>query len=405
MDRRSKLSALARAAQHDLSCACGESDRRRSDDGLWIYPAAVPGGGRTPILKVLTTSACTRDCAYCGLRAGRDCRRHTFVPDELAQSFDELHRAGLVHGAFLSSAVPRDPVSAMDRILDTASILRRRFAFRGYLHLKVLPGAERGQVERAISLATRVSVNLEVPSSQHLARLGDGKDFERDLLRPLRWIAERLAAREPGSRAGGARSHTTQFVVGAVDERDREIVARVDSLYRHYGLARAYFSGFQPQPGTPLAERAPAPFLREHRLYQTDFLLRSYGFTLDEIPFSADGALPRDRDPKEAWAELHPERFPLEVNRAPGELLLRVPGLGPTTVERIVAARRGQKIHGAEDLRRLGVRGRKPLGYLLFDGRLERGEQLELGFARQARSAARPGPRREVFPRLLAENR
>jgi len=391
MDRRQKFTALANAAQFDLACACGGGAsafaRRRGLDENWIYPAALPGGGVAPMLKVLTSSACERDCAYCSLRAGHDCQRYTFGADELAAIFDQLYRQRRIRGAFLSSAVTKNPVSAMDRILATAELLRQRYRFYGYLHLKVIPGAQRSQVERAVQLATRVSVNLEVPSARHLAALSSRKDFERDLLTPLRWIAElidpaaRRARTSPGQPLRGARSQTTQFVVGATDDTDREIIGRASQLYRELGLARAYYSKFAPRPGTPLAERPPTPFMREHRLYQSDFLLRSYGFSVDEIPFAADGSLALDQDPKQRWAALHPERFPIEVNRAPAGELLRVPGIGPKSVERIVQTRRQGQLHSLEELAELGVATRRAAPFVLIAGRRAAAAQLAFKWA------------------------
>ncbi|MBN2362144.1 MAG: helix-hairpin-helix domain-containing protein, partial [Deltaproteobacteria bacterium] len=250
------------------------------------------------------------------------------------------------------------------------------------------PGAQHCQVERAVQLATRVSVNLEVPSARHLAALSSKKDFERELLAPARWIAElidpaaRRARTPPGQPARGARSQTTQFVVGATDETDREIIGRAAQLYRELGLARAYYSKFAPRPGTPLAERPPTSFLREHRLYQSDFLLRSYGFGVDEIPFTADGSLALDQDPKQHWAALHPERFPVEVNRAPVAELLRVPGIGPASAQRLARARAQQRLRSLDDLTALGVATRRAAPYLLLAGKRAASAQLSFAFAR-----------------------
>lgn len=373
MERRDRLTALAEAARFDLTCACGDTDRSRGPLGQWIYPTAMPDGRTRPVLKVAQTSSCERNCTYCALRAGRDCEKHSLAPDEMARSFDEVLRSGQVQGLFLSSAISGGPVRTMDRLLATSEILRRRYRFRGYLHLKIIPGCERSQVERAVGLATRVSVNLEVPSVEHLAAVCPRKDFERELMDPMRWISDLIR-----SRAGNARSHTTQFVVGAAGESDREIVDRAFDLYGRFGLARAYYSKFQPVPDTPLENRPPAPFIREHRLYQADFLMRRYGFRAGEIPFEPDGNLSVERDPKEAWAALHPEVFPLEVNTADRDLLLRVPGLGPTGVERIIDRRMESTLRSPADLGIATHLVRKAGSYLLFDGRKVDAPQLEL---------------------------
>lgn len=359
-----KLAVLGERAVFDLSCACGlEPARRRGADDRWIYPAALPDGRRVRMLKVLVDSACQNDCGYCAQRASRDTRRLRFECDELARLFDQLVRARRAEALFLSSGLGDDPVRAMDRILHTAEIIRRRYRFFGFMHLKVLPGVERAQVEAAARLAQRISINLEVPSQARMAEIAGCKDLDGDILQRMSWIAEVV-----GQRAFRARGHTTQFVVGAGSETDQEVVGRVQTLYRELGLSRAYYSKFQPVPGTPLAHRPAADFRREHRLYQADFLLRKYGFSGDEIPFEADGNLSLARDPKSAWALAHPERFPLEVNRAEPELLLRVPGIGPTTAKRIVAERRTGTIRFLEDLRRLGAQADHAAPYLTFDG-------------------------------------
>ncbi len=356
--------ALADAARHDLSCACGSTGRKQGDHDRWIYPAALPNGRTMPVMKVALTSACERNCTYCALRSGRDGRRTSFTPDRLAGTFETIRAAGLVQGLFLTSAISGGPIATMDRIIATAEILRRRRGFRGYLHLKVIPGCERSQVERAARLATRLSVNLEAPTAEHLAAICPRKGFESELMASIRWIKEIVDA-----RAGNVRSQTTQLVVGASTETDREIVTRAAEMYGSMRMARVYYSKFQPEPGTPLADRPAAPFLREHRLYQADFLLRKYGFGQAEIPFEAGGNLSMERDPKEAWASLHPGSFPVEVNRADRDMLLRVPGIGPEGADRIIARRAVRRLRLPADL---GV-GRsidnRASSYLIFDGR------------------------------------
>ena len=356
--------ALADAARHDLSCACGPTGRTRGGAGGWIYPASLPDGRTTPIMKVALSTACERNCTYCALRAGRDSRRTSLSPDRLASTFEEIHRAGIAHGLFLTSAIRGGPIATMDRLIATAEILRRRRGFRGYLHLKVMPGCERAQVERAARLATRLSVNLEAPTAEHLAAICPRKGFESEIMTSVRWIKEIM-----DSGSGSARSQTTQMVVGASTETDRDIVSRAGDLYGTWGMSRVYYSKFQPEPGTPLEGRDPAPFLREHRLYQADFLIRKYGFRAGEIPFDPGGNLSTERDPKEAWADLHPEAFPLEVNRADREALLRVPGIGPDGADRIIARRISRKLRLPADLGMAAHLASRAAPYLLFDGK------------------------------------
>lgn len=360
-----KLHVLGEQAVFDISCACGMNPPRKpGPEGRWIYPAALPDGKRTNMLKILLDNSCQGDCAYCAQRASRNTRRDKFSPEELARLFDQMCRANQVQALFLSSGMGGNVVRTMDRMIATVEIIRRKYAYRGFIHLKILPGAQYAQVERAAQLAQRISINLEAPGARRLGSLSAGKDFNSDILTRLWWIAKLV--RERGFLAKG---HTTQFVVGASSETDREIVTSVGKLYRDYNLSRAYYSGFQPVPDTPLENHPPAPFMREHRLYQVDFLLRKYKFGMDEVPFEADGNLSLRVDPKTRWAQNHPELFPVEVNQAEREQLLRVPGLGPLTVERILKARTQGSLRWLNDISKLGAVIKHAAPYLLFDGK------------------------------------
>jgi predicted DNA-binding helix-hairpin-helix protein len=357
------LAALTQAARHDLSCACGtDQHRQRGEDGLWIYPAALPSGRRVPMLKVLQATGCERACTYCAERCGGQGRALCLPPEALATAFVDLRRRGRVAGLFLSSAIRGGAVATMDRMLATAELLRGRHAFRGYLHLKLIPGCRPDQVERAMALATRVSVNMEAPTAAHLARIAPAKNFHAHILAPMRQVARAIGR---GDFPSG--SQTTQLVVGAAGETDREIATAAADGYRVLKLARVYYSAWQPVAGTGPA--APVPLLREHRLYQTDFLLRSYGFSLDEIDFDPAGNLPLDTDPKTGWAQRHPERFPVEVNHASREELLRVPGLGPRSAARLLAMRRQRRVREVEALRAAGAAWKVAAPYLLLDGK------------------------------------
>lgn len=328
-----------------------------------IYHAATPNGPM-PLLKTLLTSACERDCAYCPFRAGRDFRRVSFRPDELAALSADLYRKGLIRGVFLSSSIVGGSIHTQDRLLATAELLRERFGYRGYLHLKLMPGAERAQIEAALRYADRVSLNLEAPNAQRLQSLAPHKRFTEELLAPLRLVAE-LRRAHPERRWP---SLTTQFVVGAAGESDVELLVTTAHLYRSLGLTRAYFSGFAPVPNTPLAHQPPCPPRREQRLYQASFLLRDYGFEVEDLPFDPAGNLPLERDPKEAWADLHLSETPVELNRAAREWLLRVPGIGPKSAERILEARRRGTLRELRDLRALGVAVQRAAPYILLDG-------------------------------------
>jgi predicted DNA-binding helix-hairpin-helix protein len=327
-----------------------------------VYHAAMPGGRRIALLKTLLSSACERDCFYCPFRAGRDFRRTAFTPDELARLFLQLCQAGIAEGIFLSSAIAGSGLRTQDRLIATAQILRRQ-GFRGYIHLKIMPGAEQEQVATAMALADRVSVNLEAPNDLRLADLAPHKVFTEELLQPLRWVRH-LRSQRPGRQP----SATTQFVVGAAGESDLELLTTTAFLYRDLGLARAYFSGFRPVPDTPLEDHPPTPSLREHRLYQSSFLLRDYGFCVGELPYGQNGNLPLDEDPKLAWARRHLAQAPVEVNRANRETLLRVPGIGPKGADRLLAVRRQGRLRDLGDLRQLGIAADRAAPFILLDG-------------------------------------
>ncbi|NMB76693.1 MAG: putative DNA modification/repair radical SAM protein [Myxococcales bacterium] len=373
MDTDRKLEILGESASQDVAGATDRPECRRKDIGEFIYPAQLSGGRVLRQLKVLLDNACPFSCAYCAQRAGRDTPRTRFTPEELSRLFASLVERGAVDGLFLSSGIGRSPVATMDRMLATVEIIRRRYDFQGFVHLKILPGAEPAQIERAAELADRLSINLEAPSAAYLSRLSAQKDLPGDILRRMSWISTAVRARR-----ARARSHTTQFVIGAGEESDREVLGAAWRLYRQYSLGRAYYSAFRPIPGTPLEDRPRAPLLRQHRLYQADFLLRHYGFSPHELVVEDSGNLAAGGDPKLLWACAHPELFPVEVNRAPRELLLRVPGFGERTVRRIIEARKIQPIRDLAELARLAPLAQKAAPFLLIRGKAARA-QLDLG--------------------------
>ena len=365
-----KVEKLSRSARFDLCGACTATGggRQKSPEDRWIYPTVLPDGKTANVLKVLQTSACTRDCLYCENRVSRDAPRESFSPEELSRLFWSLFQAGRATGLFLSSAVSGKPDPAMSRMIATAEILRKRYGFRGYIHLKVLPGASQAAVDRAAQLADRLSINLEAPGPERLRSIARQKDYAGELLTRLTWIQQ--AVESPEKRV---RSHTTQFVVGAAREPDREILECTARLYRESRLSRAYYSAYAaPDEWTPL-DSPPTPLIREHRLYQADFLLRRYGFRFEELVFEQDGNLSTSVDPKFRWALLNPEVFPVEIQEAPRELLLRVPGIGPVAARRICSWRKQGSFQGTEDLRKAGVIVKRAAPYLLIRGRSLRG--------------------------------
>lgn len=390
-DLYEKVSLLGQSAQYDL-CAANGRPTPLPHQGGQANAARVPvqppiassipardlsdsvatvvgqGGRPVPLLRVLQTSACEKNCYYCPFRAGRRFRRATLEPEELAAAFDKMQRKGLVEGLFLSSGIV-GTVRTMDRMLATVELVRKKYQWRGYIHLKLLPSAEEAQIERAAQLADRLSLNLEAPNEVRLAHLAPKKDFAQGLVEPLEraWqIVRRL--RHNGHNVTTAGS-TTQFVVGPAGESDQELLNTSQRLYRQVGLRRAYYSAFNPVSDTPLEGADPTPPLREYRLYQADFMLRQYGFGVDELPFDQQGNLPMGQDPKQAWAQAHPDQFPVEVNRASQTALLRVPGIGPLSAAAIVRARRQGPLRDLNDLRKLGARVDQAAPYLLLNGR------------------------------------
>lgn len=358
----------------DAPCLAGsrEPQTQKQRHSLSISQAIMPNGKPIRLLKTLLTSVCERNCFYCPFRAGRDFRRATFKPEEMAMAFMALFRAGIAEGIFLSSGVVNGGVNTQEKLIDTAEILRCRLDYQGYLHLKVMPGAEYGQVERAMLLADRVSINLEAPNSERLQKLAPHKTFLQELLDPLIWM-EQIRRRNPGRQAwkGYWPSSVSQFVVGGAGESDAELVQTSEFLYKQVGVTRTYYSAFTPMPETPLENQPAGSLRRELRLYQASFLLRDYPFHFDDMPFDKNGNLPLNQDPKLAWAEKHLLEQPTEINLAGREELLRIPGIGPKSARAILAARQqGQRIRpqDLEGLHKLGVNSRRAAPYILVDG-------------------------------------
>lgn len=369
MDALQKLEMLAPAARYEPAEEADSLCRTRPHVSIGaladcITHAALPNGRRIPLLKTLLTSACERDCRYCAFRKGRDVRRVSFTPDELAGLVMQMYQQRMIEGVFLSSGIAGQGPHTQDRIIATAEILRQRLDFRGYIHLKIMPGAEREQVLAGMRLADRVSVNLEAPNSDRLARLSPHKVFMDELLQRLRWV-EQIRLTMPGHWP----SSSTQFVVGPAGESDHELLVATNFLYSKLGLARTYFSSFSPVPDTPLEHHPPSSAEREYRLYQASFLLRDYGYSTEEFAFDVAGNLPLDTDPKLAWARQHLALNPLEINTASREQLLRVPGIGPKGADRLLQERRQGRIRDLAVLRRLGIVTARVTPFVLLDGR------------------------------------
>ena len=339
-------------------------------DQAFVHPAQLPNGQKILLLKTLLSSACERDCFYCPFRAGRDFRRATFKPDEFAGLFNKLNQSKAAEGVFLSSGLAGGGVRTQDKLLDTAELLRKKYQFRGYLHLKIMPGAEKDQVYRAMQLADRVSVNLEAPNTERLAKLAPHKIFIEELLQPLKWIEE-IRRTVPAHKFWNGRwpSTVTQFVAGGADESDLELLTTTNWLNKNVRLRRAYFSAFHPIRDTPFENKPSVDPMREHRLYQASFLLRDYGFDLEDLPFTDASNLPLNADPKQAWAQKYLTNKPIEINKAEKRELIRIPGIGLKGADAILNARRSSKLRDLSALKKLGVIAERAAPYILFNGR------------------------------------
>ena len=358
-----KLSHLGNEARYDLSGSI--LDLRSAKTPLrfsFIYPAVGKSGCVVKLFKVLQTNMCENNCRYCAIRKDRNIPRLYFKPKELAGIFMEYYRRGEVQGLFLSSAVFKSPDRAQEMIIETLRILRRELNYKGYIHAKILPGVSYELIGETAKWVDRLSINLEAPSGDYLTRLSKDKNWY-ELYRRLKLVSE--VTRKFNLRAGAI----TQLVVGPANENDRDILRLTEHLYRGLKLSRVYYSGFTPIVDTPLENTPPAPWWREVRLYQADMLVKKYGFRYDELPFDKNGNLPYGVDPKLGWALKHPELFPVEINRAPYEMLIRVPGIGRVGARRILEYRKVHRFRYPEELRTLGINAKRALNFITIDGK------------------------------------
>ena len=373
---REKLEILAESAKYDVSCASSGTSRKHreghvgSAHGWGICHSFTEDGRCVSLLKIMLTNYCIYDCAYCINRRSNDIRRATFTVSELVELTVEFYRRNYIEGLFLSSGVIRNPDYTMERMVRIVKQLREVERFNGYIHMKSIPGASRELVAEAGRYADRLSVNLEIAKEENLKRLAPEKDHA-SVFKPMSYIAqgflesaeERRHLRHAPRFAPAGQS--TQMIVGATDETDREILSLSSALYTRPSMKRVYYSGYIPVNGYD--QRLPAkqpPLIREHRLYQADWLMRFYGFRSDEIVDDTDPNLDLEVDPKLAWALRHPECFPVDVNRADYELILRVPGIGVKSAQLIVTSRRYHSIT-ASTLRKMGVVMKRAQYFLL----------------------------------------
>lgn len=380
MDVQQKLEILADAAKYDASCASSATETRDSRDGkgmgstdagMGICHSYAPDGRCISLLKILLTNACNYDCLYCINRASSNVQRARFTVQEAVRLTLDFYRRNYIEGLFLSSGIIRSPNYTMEQVVLVAKTLREVHHFRGYIHLKTIPEADDALIAEAGKYADRLSINIEVPTETSLTRLAPEKNVRaiRRTMGRLRLKLDEAQENRKDKKAPrfAPAGQSTQMIVGADASNDQTILETSANLYGSYRLKRVYYSAFSPIPdaSSSLPLQAP-PLAREHRLYQADWLMRFYGFDIDEITDPLEGGmLPLDIDPKLAWALRHRERFPLDVNRASREDLLRVPGFGVNTVNKIIAARRVTSLKAA-DLARLHVPRNKALPFIVL---------------------------------------
>ncbi|MCY4575452.1 MAG: putative DNA modification/repair radical SAM protein [Chloroflexi bacterium] len=331
-----------------------------------VYKAAMPNGKRISLMRVMFTDHCIMDCHYCPNSHWVPRRRYGFKVDELARLFNEMHQRHMGDGLFLSSGIFKNPNATQERLLDVVDAVRSRYGFRGYVHLKVMPGTnDDSLLEASQRLGARLSINIESPSAEHLRKVSKMKDFDKGIIEPMGRISDLMQ-----ERYGGAVGQATQMVVGAADESDWDIYNRMTSLYGNYGFKRVYYSAFRPVRHTPLEEHPATPPVREHRLYQLDWLSRIYGYDSEELrpAFDTSGFLELRADPKMMIAVNDFERFPVDVNRASERDLLRVPGVGPLAASRIMRQRGEHSITRPQELQAMGVVLKRAMPFLRFPG-------------------------------------
>ena len=372
MELFEKLRVLADAAKYDASCASSGAPKRAaangglgSTTGVGICHAYTPDGRCVSLLKILLTNYCLFDCAYCINRRSSNVERARFTVDEVVTLTLEFYKRNYIEGLFLSSGIVRSADYTMEQLMLVAKKLRRDHGFAGYIHLKTIPEANPWLIEQAGLWADRLSINLELPSSASLKRLAPDKD-QLAITAAMGQMHERIAEAREEKRRFSPAGQSTQVIIGADTSTDEQVLAASSHLYERYKLARVYYSGFSPiDHASALLPPCAPPLAREHRLYQADWLLRHYGFAVDEIAAGGQGGmLDLDIDPKLAWALKNRASFPVCVNTGAREMLLRVPGLGKRAVDKIVAARRHTKLR-IDDVCRLTRAFRRAVPFLI----------------------------------------
>lgn len=392
MELYDKLMILGDAAKYDASCSSSGSGRRNKKGGIGN---AAPAGcchtftqdGRCiSLLKVLMTNACIYNCKYCINRRDNDVPRASFTPEELAKLTIEFYKRNYIEGLFLSSAVIKNPDYTMELMTEVLSLLRNNYRFNGYIHIKAIPGADRELIKRAGLLADRMSVNIELPSEESLSRLAPDKS-KQSILSPMKLMTEAIRANKeeltvykhaPEFIPSG---QSTQMIIGATPDSDLKIIRLAEGLYKKYSLKRVYYSAYVPKnidSALPSVDTKP-PLLREHRMYQADWLMRFYGFSSSELLNEKSPNLALNLDPKADWALRNLHLFPIDINTAPFEMIIRVPGIGITGAKRICTARRVSHID-FQALKRMGIVLKRAQFFITVNGKYIREFPVREGF-------------------------
>lgn len=366
MDIHEKLKILSGAAKYDVSCSSSGSTRKNTPSGIGntsesgICHSFAADGRCISLLKILLTNYCVYDCVYCVNRSSNDVPRAAFTPEEVADLTINFYKRNYIEGLFLSSAVFKNANYTMELLLKTVTLLRNNYNFNGYIHIKAIPGADSNLIRKAGELVDRMSVNIELPSKESLKLLAPQKNSDL-ILKPMSYIDSQITANKeekllykkaPSFVPAG---QSTQLIIGATKDSDYKIMKLSENLYNNFNLKRVYYSAYVPVSNNPkLPSIINPPMLREHRLYQADWLLRFYGFSATELLSEKNPNLDVNFDPKTDWAIKNIYQFPVEINSAPRKMLLRIPGVGVRSVQKIMAAR---KVHSLnfEDLKKLGI--------------------------------------------------
>lgn len=383
MDLAEKLTILGASAKYDVACTSsgvnrpGEHGKIGSTSACGICHSFAADGRCIALLKVLMTNSCIYDCQYCINRRSNDTRRAAFTPRELADLTIEFYRRNYIEGLFLSSGILKNPDYTCEQMIRVLELLRGEYRFNGYIHAKAIPGADSALLARLGMLSDRMSVNIELPSQQSLKLLAPDKS-KHSILGPMGYISGRIQENSsdlvhyrhaPKFAPAG---QSTQMIIGATPDSDLQIMTLSEALYRRYGLKRVFYSAYMPVSNSRLLPTTAPPLLREHRLYQADWLMRFYGFRANELLDASHPDLNPYLDPKCGWAIAHLEEFPIEVNTAPYEMLLRVPGIGVKSAQRIVAARRTGRLD-FEGLKKIGVVLKRAQYFLTCSGKMLEG--------------------------------